>query len=433
MRLFFLRCYFSVVLFTVAVFTVTVFVIFKPFLQMIEWQEFNKDTDKEFMYLSVVLADHSMATWDEAVANHSTFSPVSIQLVLEENLTPQQKQLISGAERKFVANQDSEKWFSIYPLKGSQWYAKISEDVTGGKENGPNSNKQLIFWLTFPLFLLLASQAFATILVLRSISKPIKKLTQTTLSFGEGDFSVRSDQKQPPVDGLATSFNNMADQLEKKIATQEIMISAIPHELRTPLSRIRFALDMSRNVEETEKLKSYIEKVDQYVDDLHIAVEDVLEFERLSKKDAHSKEQFNLHVLLLQAADVYQTEDILINVDCDPALVVVGNQGLIRRSIHNLIKNAVTFTRSHVSVKVSDMGENINIQVIDDGSGVPEEELKFLSTLFYRSDKSRTRGTGGIGLGLAFVDRIMQLHDGSLRFSNAAPNGLCVEIEWPNC
>jgi signal transduction histidine kinase len=266
---------------------------------------------------------------------------------------------------------------------------------------------------------------------------PITQLEKISLKQGSGDWKVRADKDLlPPLDTLAKGFNHMADALNHTLQEQQVLIGAIPHELRSPLGRIRFALDMSRNTKTIEELRKDIEKIDNYVDDMQITVDEILELNRLQSQQFVDASPIDVCSIIdtrvTQQKEI--TPDITLSVDCSLFInnkKVLGNASLLNRAIENLLNNAGRFAKNHIQVTVwQEENNKTTIRVDDDGDGITEEKLLTLFIPFSTINQSRNRNTGGIGLGLSIVKSIMKKHQGKVIASRNPKGGARFEISW---
>jgi two-component system sensor histidine kinase RstB len=137
--------------------------------------------------------------------------------------------------------------------------------------------------------------AFALFILIRKLTKPIHHLTTVADRLGQGDLSARADSNlSPPMDTLAKGFNSMAEQLDETLKEQQILIGAIPHELRSPLARVRFALDVTRNHNSVDALRKDIENIDGYVDEMQNTVDEILELNRLQNQHGVVSSEFDI-------------------------------------------------------------------------------------------------------------------------------------------
>ncbi len=152
--------------------------------------------------------------------------------------------------------------------------------------------------------------AFALFLLVRKFTKPILHLTTVAEKLGQGDLTTRADNHLlPPMNTLASGFNTMADQLNETLQEQQILIGSIPHELRSPLGRIRFALDMTRKHTSVDALREDIERIDGYADEMEDTVNEILELNRLQNQSQIETSPFELCPLLKRLVKQQQNEE----------------------------------------------------------------------------------------------------------------------------
>ena len=443
MRWFFFKTYLQVIFLSVAVFIVSLF-LFAPLFLGEELEQFEMHTDAEYRLLVSELNSVPEAEWESHVRQYRNVFELQLEVVSQDDLETHEVDALRGAGiQKYYSTEDDERWNVLYSLPPSDKIIRIWEGVEIADEQWDALDEEsrerfsirhsLLDWLQIfiPLFILSLAYAISAILILRSVSAPLKELSEVAAKFGAGNLRVRANDPKPPVDQLGQNFNTMADRIEEQILEQQILIGAIPHELRTPVSRIRTALDMSRSRKTLEALRSQIEQIDGYADELEQSVEDVLELARLKSGKASLNETFDLAVVIQEVMSLEKDERLRIRVDCADSLPVVANQGLIRRALINLVTNAGRHAHYEIRLAARLIGSDIHIKIEDDGTGVPEDKLSEIFLPFSRLDESRSRVTGSLGLGLAFVRAIIVKHGGVVRARNLDVGGLSVELSWP--
>ncbi|GLR63547.1 ATP-binding protein [Marinospirillum insulare] len=223
---------------------------------------------------------------------------------------------------------------------------------------------------------------------------------------------------------LALAFNRMAEQLQRLLRTQQEMIHAVSHELRTPVARIRFGLQMIEDLSEQgsphETLAKQIYGIDQDIDELDTLIDEILTYARLGQEKL--KLQFiSQDVTGLISEVLYGFErtnpDLAISfvinnpANLSPKADIEGRY--FQRSVQNLIGNAVRYAKQEIRISCHLENDTFRVDVEDDGPGIPEEECQRVFMPFSRLDDSRTRSSGGYGLGLSIVQRIIYWHRGS--------------------
>lgn len=322
-------------------------------------------------------------------------------------------------------------WWALYPIPDSDYYLYLEE------YEEPLARDDLLE-LFGSLLAILMTVAVGLFFLSRRFQSLLDRLQATTLAFGQGDWQVSADTNVPePVKSIAVSINKMAEQLQRTLQDQQIAVAAVPHEIRTPVARMRFALDMSKQANDTPTLCRQIEKLDQFLEDLQSIIDTTLGLIRTGRSPASMTDKFDASAMAAELERLYgQALDDKNRLN----FAVSGNEQhsepccdhlLIRQALTNLIDNALHYCCNKVDVTFNVSDEQIAIQVEDDGDGIPEEKLNDLFSPFYRVDESRTRNTGGVGLGLTLVRLIMDQHGGEVNASRSSLGGAKFTLCWP--
>jgi two-component system sensor histidine kinase CpxA len=204
--------------------------------------------------------------------------------------------------------------------------------------------------------------------------------------------------------------------------------------LRTPLSRLGFAIELARKAPDRD---AALDRIRKEVDRLNSLVNQLLQVTRAEGDPAaREMEPVPLDELLREVAEDTAWEAELRKVRIVARIgehaTVRGDRELLRRAIENVVRNALRYApeNSTVEIGLESSKDSARIRVRDEGPGVAEENLEQIFQPFFREDSSRNAATGGVGLGLAITYRAIHLHHGQVRARNAAP-GLMVEIELP--
>ena len=243
------------------------------------------------------------------------------------------------------------------------------------------------------------------------------------------------------IQGLVHDFNYMAEQLERLVGAQKILVRDVSHELRSPLARLSVALELARE-EAPASMQEYLQRIDREAGRLNLLIGQLLRLSSIESTNASSHlDKFTLHGLveeLLPDAE-YEAQQrcckiqLLEHSDC----TVQGNQELIYRAIENIVRNAIRYTRQDTVVELKIRCEEraglrmVTLDVADSGPGIPETELENIFRPFYRVDAARQQDTGGFGVGLAIADRAVRLHHGEVRARNRPEGGLTVSLSLP--
>jgi signal transduction histidine kinase len=279
--------------------------------------------------------------------------------------------------------------------------------------------------------LAIAIAVMLTFILSRRILSPIKALTGAARRFGRGDFSSRvAFEDHGEVGELAQSFNSMADDLQRTESLRRNMVADIAHELRTPLSNLRGYLEAIKDgvvePDETtiESLTEEAATLSRLIDELQeLSLADAGEL----KIEAGPEDISNL---IRQAVTAVlpkaNAKGLTVETDLPAEIPPVNiDPHRIKQVLQNLLENAVTHTGQggKISVIAGQRGNQVSISVADNGEGIPLEDLPMIFERFYRVDKSRSRATGGSGLGLTIAKRIVEAHGGTIEVTSQPGKG----------
>ena len=291
------------------------------------------------------------------------------------------------------------------------------------------------------LWALLVVGAMATLgaLVVRSLfRRTLANVSATAAAIAGGDFSrrVRLSGRGDEFDQLAETINDMLDRITRLMDGVRQVSNAIAHDLRTPITRARTRLeDAALHAATGDELRAAIERATADLDGIVAVFQALLriaEIEAGSRRSAFAR--LDLVPLLAVVADLYDAvadeKGVKLTVDAPGNLPAYGDPELIQQAVANLVDNAVKFSPSGGTVRLTARatGSDVEISVIDQGPGIPEADRARAAERFFRGETARS--TPGSGLGLALVQAVAQLHGGSLRLADAAP-GLRVVLALP--
>jgi len=430
MQSIFTRTYIAIALLMVAAFMLTVRLTDSaPDSQA--WERFVKHAQNELNRLQALLLTVDETEWGTLVQAFKPKTTVQISLHRWDTPTDAPANSVSPPTSFAIAAINERPWWLLRRLPESHYYLLVEES--------PAINYS--FWSTplferyIPIISVFLALGIGIGHLAQRVSRPVLALARVAKRFGSGDWSARAPlDAPPPINELALEFNRMAEQLNQIIQDQQVMIGAIPHELRLPLSRMRFALDLARDTSDEAERQRHLVRLDRYVNDLASAVEDIIFLTRTGRADSLKIEGFDLLPLLqdLQAElSATASKQLSFELPQTP-LQVTANPALIRRAVTNLISNALRHTRHQVIVSASAKDNSMMICVDDDGPGIPQDKHQELFTPFMRLDDSRDRRTGGVGLGLSIVALIMRKHAGEVSVSTSPLGGSRFQLRWPS-
>ncbi len=292
-----------------------------------------------------------------------------------------------------------------------------------------------IFLLLLPLVLLLSYRTF------RQFARPLADVMSAADSVAEGDLSVRVPENAPGEFGrLASSFNRMADELEKTAQRRQQLTADVAHELRTPLHILQGNLEgMLDGIYPLDR-----SQVQVLLDEVHLLSRLVADLQTLSLAENHALpldfEIVNIQPFLLNALQHFlpqaeaQGVHLRLAGEVPESLAIRGDFGRLSQVLGNLITNAIRFTPAggEITLSAAQDQDQVVIYVRDTGEGIAEEDLPFIFDRFWRGDRARSRKEGfGSGLGLSIARQIVKCHGGKIEVESASGQGTTFRLIFP--
>jgi signal transduction histidine kinase len=321
----------------------------------------------------------------------------------------------------------------ITPLPGGQ--CLLVGDDLGDVENFGAVILKTFGWV----FLLSLTMAIAGGLFLSSeFLKRIEAITRTAEAIIEGDITRRIPRRSAPddLDRLAATLNRMLDRTSSLTDSLKHLSNDVAHDLRTPLGRLRRELETARTAAlSPEGYRAVIEQSVTEVDDILNLFSAILRISQIESGSRRSGfERFCLSALVADVCETFgpalEEDGRTIWQEIEPDLWIQGDQELVTLSLANLLENAAAHTPLDATITVSlhKAGGSVELDVADDGQGVPESERKRIFQRFYRMEASRT--TPGNGLGLSIVAAVAEVHGAQLAAADNHP-GLRIAMVFP--
>jgi len=271
----------------------------------------------------------------------------------------------------------------------------------------------------------------------RRLARPLDQLATAARRFGEGDTAARAHiSREDELGDVGRAFDEMAERTSAVLQAQRTLMGDVSHELRTPLARIRVALELA--AEDPIAAKDVLADVTTDLDEIDQLINDILTTARLEggehvpldRRPIDLGDLADRAVKRFSARHPHRKLDRQIEgrdreLECDPVL--------LRRAIDNLLDNAAKYSEPSTTVKLNVIpnGTRVAFEVIDLGIGMSENDLDRAFTPFWRADGSRTRKTGGVGLGLALARRIARVHGGDVTLTSVPGKGTTARLEVP--
>ncbi len=296
-----------------------------------------------------------------------------------------------------------------------------------------------------PGFLLaLVASAVGAVFLARSFARPLTQLSSAARRLGAGDLTARAKlQRRDEFGQLAHAFDDMAEQLALLVRSQQELLANVSHELRTPLARIRVALDLAATGD-AALTQEALHEITQDLTELEGLVVDVLQTARLDLAAGRAgpalpvlrRQALDLTSLLDQVASRFRAQhpERALEISAEGKLDGLnGDAVLLRRVVDNVLDNAQKYSEhdTTVFVRAQGHGHEVSLTVEDRGIGIASEDLPHISTPFFRTDRSRARRTGGLGLGLSLARRIVEAHGGSMTVESKVGVGTTIRVALP--
>ena len=227
----------------------------------------------------------------------------------------------------------------------------------------------------------------------------------------------------------------MTAHIRRLIESQREMTRAVSHELRTPVARLRFGLEMLADIESAELRREKLNAMDLDIEQLDQLIDEILTYARLEQGTPNIEFQpVVIGELCEQLRDELETirdETVITVINPYPTLEVEAEERYLHRVLQNLVTNALRYAKARIVMRVEESEDLVVIHVDDDGPGIPEHERERVFKPFARLDKSRHRASGGYGLGLSIVKRIVDWHGGEIRVEESPEGGARFTVSLP--
>jgi two-component system sensor histidine kinase CpxA len=291
----------------------------------------------------------------------------------------------------------------------------------------------------FPYYLavLIVVSILNSLVAVRIVSS-IRAIARAAERFGQGDLETRVHEgRQDELGVLASAFNRMAGRIGDLVLSERRLLQDVSHELRSPLARLAFAVELAKTSNDRDASIGLIQK---QIQTLKTLVSSLLQVTRVGESARQGADEFPLadvidDVLKANALNAQEKRcRILVTGASSPG--ISGDRKSITCALDNVVRNAIEYSPpgSQVDIMLAEERGAAVVHVRDYGSGVPDEMLTNIFKPFFRVDDCRHASTGGVGLGLAIVQRAVQLHGGSVRAVNAGPGlmvSITVPVVWP--
>lgn len=339
-------------------------------------------------------------------------------------------------------------WFTDFQIE--QHIEKFYDQLRGAGFNPPanmlHPNDDFIHTIQNSIVYTAIGAAFIAILLsylaLRYLTNPIQKLIRATKEIASGNYHARVPvESEDEIGELTDSLNTMATSLENHHYLQRQLITNVAHELATPLTSISGYLEaLSDNViQDAAKRTETLQLMQEEAKRLEAMLEEVRTL------SAVQEPHFKIHPtsenvveltakIVEQMQPVYARQKITLTLNTDTTLThFTLDKNRYKQILLNLLNNALKYSKSSQAVTVTlvNNATGLTLTVEDQGDGIPAKDLPFIFERFYRVDASRTRSTGGLGIGLAIVKELVEAHGGTVTVSSEVDQGTTFTFTLP--
>ncbi len=404
-------------------------------------QGITDDYSRRFMRGTIVLVEqelkrHPKSQWHKEILVLDNKFAYPLALV-----KPEEVKLSAKQQAKLTVGDigiDSQLDVMYHPIQGTGLVLKVgplSPDMT------PEYQRTIPLELRIRLLTWSGIGLICAVLVwiwIRPIWRDLESLRQTARSLGDGCLDVRAPPARSTMFGLLSeTLNRMADRIQTLIASQRELSSAISHELRTPIARLRFALEMLSGTDERAERERLWRGMEGDLEELDNLIDSSLTHARFVREGAalNPVPTDLAHWLEGQVEELrVLAPNLAVTLDLGAlagAPAVALDKKSLPYAVRNLMRNAFKYAKSRVQVSAELAGDNALIHVDDDGIGVAEEDRERIFDAFTRLDRSRDRASGGYGLGLAIVRQVMEAHGGRALAETSPLGGARFTLIWP--
>jgi signal transduction histidine kinase len=260
-------------------------------------------------------------------------------------------------------------------------------------------------------------------------------LRKTAQAFGAGDLRARiTADKHSYIQTIEQDFNRMAQRIEQLVADNKLLSRGLSHDLRTPLARLRFGLDVLEEANLSAEQQQNLAHLNRDLTAMEALVEALLHYARLEQANiAFSVQPIQLAMFITELRDnFYRGQVELFIAPATQDYTVQADPEYLSMLLHNLVQNALRYGGGAVQIGMQLRAGQLHLHIEDDGPGIPAAERARVLQPFYRAEGGIQSGARGHGLGLAIVERIAQWHHLELRLDESARlGGLRVSLLWP--
>ncbi|MEK5037752.1 sensor histidine kinase [Sporosarcina sp. FSL K6-3457] len=365
--------------------------------------------------------------------NYETLVDAEDKLILEQGAFVLKEGFVEELDREIIG--------AIFPIKGEDGLLGFIYIYV------PLAAIQDVFRESIPLLIIVGILFFFILFlavnrVWQSLFKPIQELQQLSVEVSKGNYSKRIETTSNDELGqLTEAFNSMSLSLEQQEVRKKEFISNIVHELRTPLTYIGGYTHVLKEkiYSSPEEAENYLTTIEKETIRLNKLINDLIELNHL-QEDMYTIDSQPIAIaqLLVDTIDLFAIhlteKELRLELNIGEDLIIMGDSKRIQQVFYNTIDNAIKYSSPNGAIAImlkEDDHDFVQFKVTNTGTHINDADLKRIGERFFRTDKARTRTTGGTGLGITIVKEIIRLHEGQFTMTSDAIEGTTVMIQLP--
>lgn len=421
MRILFIRVAAVLLLTLLAGIGLIIYVAISSYLQQLVNQHVDA-TARVHAILAAELESQAQKEWPRFIKRMETLLDYQIDVLESSPVTESAKvmPLVERTESSLSRDRITAQW----PL----------QDGSGRSIRYAHTYVAELKWEDILLFaLLFVALPIMLYLTLRPIARKITDLSHVARAYAQGELDTRSTVPAPkPLEQLAGDMQQMARSLQRKIQEQRVMTHAISHELKTPLTRMRMANDVAQREVDPAAWKQHLCELDDDLTALEKIMAETLALTRLTFQDKPlAIAPFTLREIVVESLQECLPDAIDVQINIPVHASVAANRDATKRVLVNVLSNALRFARHSVSISVAAQADRWVTAVEDDGPGIPFADRDKIFMPFGRVEHSRSRASGGTGMGLAIAALLAEKCGGSIWLDECTTAGARFLIALP--
>ncbi|KZN34277.1 hypothetical protein N480_21990 [Pseudoalteromonas luteoviolacea S2607] len=381
------------------------------------WKNWGNQTPNELNYAKQVALNLKAVLDDVGIERYEQSDQFNIINIHDIAWFPEQLEILYRGE--IVVSFDANDHYQL---------SMLLDDGQHLVQLGPYAPNQASFFAQYG-FRLVSFSILALLLVLwlRPLWRDLTQLKLITTKLATGQLDIETKPSRfSAISTLTQQIQKLALQTASLMQNQKHLVNAVSHELRTPLARLKFALAMlaAKDPKQVKAMNNDVLEMEQLIDEM-------LSYARLEFSEREmQKSEIDFSQLLNESIGKAQSStNKKIQCNIQNNLHVFGNGHYLSRIVQNLLQNADKYGAHEIRIRLDATSDgNIHLQVSDDGPGIPHDKRENVFSPFIRLDKSRSKETGGFGLGLAIVSKILGWHEGHCWISDSELGGATFNV-----